>query len=615
VTKDQRKEKVNVDVKRVILTVVWGSILSLMAWASDSWAQSATLQTAQRPPYYVGVPLELQVVAEGFTEKPQPKLEFEQPKGASLNLTGVSPSVSSSIQIINGRMTQSRSVVFNYHLRFLAPKVGRYQVGPLLVVQGNSQKKIAAVSIDVTDVPTATNQRVRLLIPNKNLYVGQRIPIRLEWWVEADGVENLMNQQASVPLFDRQEDFQFHDQEKETENTFSILLNSGQKVFPATVRSDQFQGKSYVVWRVERVMIPLKAGDFDIQPASVNVDEGLRWQRDLFGRRTVAQSRKLRANSQVVRFKVLPLPTKNRPPSFAGAVGKGFVLEVSADRSVVQVGDPITLTLSLKGDAEVANASLPSMTTDLPNTNFRLPNGKIAGEYIDGEKRFEMVIRVLNDAVREIPPIAYSWFDPELKAFQTTLSRPIALSVKGAQMISAQDVVRANPVTATPAPAATDKEAPSTYKLKRNTYTLSGADLSINRDVRLLTRSYGSFLGSWWQQGLSYGLAVMLMFIAALIRRQADVDPETTEKFKELKLQRDIISNTANVEDLSDALRRMASVTQVISRQEYESLLAECDALQYAPDSVDADRRPSPLSGDLRNRGLSLADEMLEVDK
>ena len=614
-TKDQRKEKVNVDVKRVILTVAWGGILSLMAWASDSWAQSATLQTAQRPPYYVGVPLELQVVAEGFTEKPQPKLEFEQPKSASLNLTGVSPSVSSSIQIINGRMTQSRSVVFNYHLRFLAPKVGRYQVGPLLVVQGNSQKKIAAVSIDVTDVPTATNQRVRLLIPNKNLYVGQRIPIRLEWWVEADGVENLMNQQASVPLFDRQEDFQFHDQEKETENTFSILLNSGQKVFPATVRSDQFQGKSYVVWRVERVMIPLKAGDFDIQPASVNVDEGLRWQRDLFGRRTVAQSRKLRANSQVVRFKVLPLPTKNRPPSFAGAVGKGFVLEVSADRSVVQVGDPITLTLSLKGDAEVANASLPSMTTDLPNTNFRLPNGKIAGEYIDGEKRFEMVIRVLNDAVREIPPIAYSWFDPELKAFQTTLSRPIALSVKGAQMISAQDVVRANPVTATPAPAATDKEAPSTYKLKRNTYTLSGADLSINRDVRLLTRSYGSFLGSWWQQGLSYGLAVMLMFIAALIRRQADVDPETTEKFKELKLQRDIISNTANVEDLSDALRRMASVTQVISRQEYESLLAECDALQYAPDSVDADRRPNPLSGDLRNRGLSLADEMLEVDK
>ena len=105
------------------------------------------------------------------------------------------------------------------------------------------------------------------------------------------------------------------------------------------------------------------------------------------------------------------------------------------------------------------------------------------------------------------------------------------------------------------------------------------------------------------------------MFIASLIRRQADIDPEMTEKFKELKLQHDIISNTANVEELSDALRRMASVTQVISRQEYEFLLSECDALQYAPDGADADRRSAPLSGDLRNRGLSLADEMLEAAK
>ena len=75
-TKYQRKEKINLDVKRVILTVAWGGILFLIAGGADSWAQSATLQTAQRPPYYVGVPLELQVVAEGFTEKPHPKLEF-----------------------------------------------------------------------------------------------------------------------------------------------------------------------------------------------------------------------------------------------------------------------------------------------------------------------------------------------------------------------------------------------------------------------------------------------------------------------------------------------------------------------------------------------------------
>ena len=79
-------------------------------------------------------------------------------------------------------------------------------------------------------------------------------------------------------------------------------------------------------------MVPLKPGSFDIEPASVNVDEGLRWQRDLFGRRTATQARKLRVDGKQLKITVLPVPMKGRPTSFAGAVGKGVVLEVSADR-------------------------------------------------------------------------------------------------------------------------------------------------------------------------------------------------------------------------------------------------------------------------------------------
>ena len=103
------------------LASLWAALF-LVDGLSTSWAQSAKLQTAQRPPYYAGVPLELQVIAEGFKESPQPEIQFNQPEGASLNLVGVSPSVSSSIQIINGRMTQSRSVIYNYRLNFLASK-------------------------------------------------------------------------------------------------------------------------------------------------------------------------------------------------------------------------------------------------------------------------------------------------------------------------------------------------------------------------------------------------------------------------------------------------------------------------------------------------------------
>ena len=587
----------------IILVLLLVVLLDLSS--VHGWTQSASLQTTQRPPYYSGVPLELLVVAEGFDETPQPKLEFEQPSNASLELVGVSPNVSSNIQIINGRMTQSRSVVFKYHLRFLAKNVGNYQVGPFVVVQGNTRKRVAGARIDVGKVPRATNQNIKLILPPSDLYVGQRIPISLEWWVESSGVENLINQQAQVPLFDRQNDFQFYDEDKQEDNTFSILLNSGQRAFPANVRSDQEQNKTYVVWKIDRVMVPLKPGSFDIEPASVNVDEGLRWQRDLFGRRTATQARKLRVDGKQLKFTVLPVPMKGRPTSFAGAVGKGVVLEVSADRSVVQVGDPINVTLILKGGAEVENASLPSVAADLPDTDFRIPDGKIAGEYIGDGKRFELVIRVLNDRVREIPPISYSWFDPNLKEFQTTRSRPIALSVKAAQMVSAQDVVRTKEFE-----TASEEEEPETPKITKETrpaFTLSGADLSINKDIDLLTHSSGKFLGGWIQQGMCYTLAFMFLVMAPLIKRRADMDPAVTRKSKELQLQREVISTAASPGDLSDALRRMAVVADVVSRKEYESVLAECDALEYAPDGAN-----SKIDTNVRNQALALADEMLE---
>ena len=97
------------------------------------------------------------------------------------------------------------------------------------------------------------------------------------------------------------------------------------------------------------------------------------------------------------------------------------------------------------------------------------------------------------------------------------------------------------------------------------------------------------------------------MVIASLMKRRADADPAVTRKLKELQLQRDTISTADSLGELSDALRRMAAVTDVVSRKEYESLLAECDALEYAPDGVN-----SKIDNNLRNRALALADEMLE---
>ena len=52
-------------------------------------------------------------------------------------VSGPSTSSSSSVQIINGQMTQTRSVTYNYILR--AAEVGNYVIGPATITSGSDQ--------------------------------------------------------------------------------------------------------------------------------------------------------------------------------------------------------------------------------------------------------------------------------------------------------------------------------------------------------------------------------------------------------------------------------------------------------------------------------------------
>ena len=102
---------------------------------------------------------------------------------------------------------------------------------------------------------------------------------------------------------------------------------------------------------------------------------------------------------------------------------------------------------------------------------------------------------------------------------------------------------------------------------------------------------------------------MILVFAVTLMRRQSEIDPRITAKLNELKLQREVINKANSVEELSNALRRIASVTEIISRQEFESLLADCDTLQYAREKNNIANK---LDVELRKRGLPIVDEILD---
>ena len=588
-------------------------LVTLVVGAPGAFAQQAQVQVSESP-YYVGVPIDIQVTAGGFERSPEPTIDAQVPPGTTLKLVDVSPSVSSRIEIINGHMTRSENVRFVYRYQLLADRPGRLEAGPFRVTQGATTALAHGVRFDIQQVPTTADQRFHLVLPQGPFWVGQRVTVTVEWWLTEAFAERLAGRRARVPLFDHVDRFKFEDEAvPKAKSTLVIDTASGAIELPVTVRHDQWQGKPYLVVSAQRTMIALKPGEVAIEPASIVTEEALRWSADFFGNRIPTNVRRLRVQDQEHTLVFKSPPAEGRPASFSGAVGKGFTIEASADRSVVQTGDPIRLRIDVRGDAALDGVSLPRLAVSgLDAHDFKIPEGPVAGIVEDGVKHFDVVLRVNNAQVSEIPPIALSWFNPDLGQYETTRSRPIAVSARAATVVSAADVVRpqaardgnelgegADAAAAAPAHA-TDAEA-------KPAFTLVGAELAIETRPDVLARDPVSWYERPAALGAMYLSGLAAVGLAMATRRRALLDPALRLRRRTLEAERRAVARARGVGDVARALRRMAAASPALPRDEYDALLLECDNLAFAPSAGD----DTPIEAPLKTRALAVADAII----
>lgn len=599
--------------RRLLLPIL---IVAIQLTSSPALARQARLQ-AEEGPHFVSVPVRLQVVAEGFEEIPQPQIEVVDPPQGRLELTGVNPSVSTSIQIINGRMSRSTWVRFVFEYQFLSRTPGEQVIGPFRVIQNDKQAGTGKLRLMIGEVPVSSRQRLQLSLPQGPLIVGQRVPVRLEWWVPANQRGTLFDPRLTAPLFERLDAFRFYDPEDPTADVaLTVDTASGPIELAATTRSELLNGEQYRVHTLTRHLTPLGSGEYELAPPSLVVEEVIRWRRTLFGERIPIRTRKRRVTGEPRTLIVRDLPRAGRPESFTGTVGPGYRLEVTADRSVVRVGDPIRLTLTLRGDAAVETAVLPPLTADsgLSFRDFRIPDDKTTGAYADGAKHFEVTVRALHEGVTAIPPLAFSWYDPERQKYQTTRSRPVALSVRPAQVVSAADVVSA--VTEEPRNRIADPErGPTTNPetvgpraRQRLAFSLTGADLAITTDTDALERPNGFLLTGIGTQVAAYGLGLLAILLALLARRRTQVDPAELARTKALRTHRTAVTEAHTITETSTALRRMVATAGTPPSPDLDRFLAECDALAYAPGGTYR-----TLDGPMQDRATLLADQLLKA--
>ena len=581
------------------MRVVRLAVLVAVALATRSTQGATASLSVDSAAIHAGMPFTLTLAVKGFEESPGPTAPELAIDGCTVTWLGTSPAVSTRITIVNGRTTEERDVTFELRWRVLAKAAGTYRIPALEVTQGALAARTPPATFEATTVPDTPDMIVRMRLPEDGAYVGETFDAAVEWLLARNGEDF----ELTVPLFN------LPGAEVTagpgTGRTVPFAAGAAE-VDLAMVRDEEVvDGRPYARLRFPARVRLARAGSFDLDPVRVLAHLETGTTRDRLGFRR-PQHRLYRAEGRPRSFVVRPLPVAGRPASFVNAIGGGFSLEVAASRTVVAVGDPIELTVRVRGDGPLAGLSLPPLLgpDGLPAAHFSIPDGGLTGR-VDAPanaKVFTVTVRVTSAEAREIPPIAFSWFDPEAREYRTTRSRPIALAVEAAEVVGAGDVVAAPaPVAAGAGDAGPQGEESPGGGAPAGAMALIGADMSLSDPDRTLSRPWGAgdlrlvlavfyglpgllLLGAWWS-------------VRTRERRSHRRGIRTAVRDLERALAADVPAREA-APAIAGAMRRLADMTGA-ERADAGGLLERLETRAFDPAAAGG-RVPDDLADGLR---------------
>jgi len=570
--------------RMLLCLVAFGMALFLPGLAA---AQSIRLQT-QASEIYVGMPFQLSVVLTDFDEDPQPIIEPFEIENALVVLVGVSPQVSSMTTIINGRRSSRREVTFIYTYRVIAQKEGSFVIPPIRATQGAKEAVTAQrVTFTASDVRTTPDMRLELTLPERPIWVGESFDVVLDWFLRRD----VSGQVFSLPILEMEEYFEIEEpQVGGRERTIDFTIGSRSLSYPYTRDTVLRDGIEYTRFRVRLGVSAIKSGAIVLPPARVLAELESGRQRDGFGFER-ASYQLYKAEDIVRTLQVRDLPQVQRPGSFSNALGSDFQIRVSVDRTVVKVGDPIVLTIDISSPRSLDGLILPSLfASGLSDQLFTVSGESPIGESIQGAsgrqiKRFQVPVRIKSERVQEIPPIAFSYFDPQREQYATVRSEPVALSVAHVEKIGAGDVVGGVPEPMpSPSPSAS---------VQAETDSVPS-----HLDLGLVTRpeSFGGRISARALNGLIFGCYLIPGFawivLAGLRRRRLRALIDKPQRDAALALR--AAMEAAAAQDarqasagISNAMGRFLAETQT-SREPFHEILEAVDAQGYRPESQGA---------------------------
>jgi hypothetical protein len=375
-------------------------------------------------------------------EDGQPSGTPQPPPVTGLQFKYIGPS--SFVSFVNGQT--SSTLTHNFQVK--PTQTGEFEIPSIMAKVGNETLTSQPVKFKVVRAPAAQpgseaeQQALALLrfaVPKQEVFVGETIVVEQRLLIRA-GVQ-------SVPGLD---------------------IPALQLPGCAIGKTMQGQQRQTVIGSATFTVVPfyvpltvLRPGKISIGPVegAVVVELPSRNRQpdfpDPFGfgiiNRGVQQ--RVAVSSPEVSLNALPLPEQGKPKSFSGAVGQ-FQMNVSASPTNVAVGDPVTIRVQVAGRGALDSITLPEQPAwnefkIYPPTVKTETTGDLG---LEGTRTFEQVVVPQNTEIKELPVLAFAYFDPEKRSYHTLQHPATPLLVRPSGSSPAPTLAVNNPKSDAPTP-------------------------------------------------------------------------------------------------------------------------------------------------------------------
>ncbi|MBN2527964.1 MAG: protein BatD [Deltaproteobacteria bacterium] len=497
---------------------------------------AAKAQAAPRPPepdiqvqfdrqaFVAGEPFQVQisVTTEGQGD---PQISLPQFDGFQVLRKNVSrPSSGYSFSFSFGSGQNSKQVIQNsgttrYDIVLMAPKPGKFAIGPVKVVLDGYTFNGKSYPLEVFDGASAgasapvqggqptpqsddlTEEQLKgaridedyflHMIPSKSTcMVGEQIILDVYLFTSVNNIRaNQFDKEPGTEGFwvERFEDFDLRNHRNR-----QVVIN----------------GTLYEQVILKKLaLFPLKSGKLTIAPPvfSFVVGGG--------GFFSFSRGKEVKRAASAVEIDVLPLPKDGRPDNFNDANVGNLSFLVDTNQKEVKVGEPVTVTVNVRGSGNIRGIQLPEFA-EVDGFKIYAPETDVEvqarGGVVSGVSQSQTLFIPEKPGKWTIPSLTFSYFDLASKTYRTRTSDPIVIKVEEGKKREMMPLTSSGALTSSP------------EKVSAPIERMNAQMRTIVNQVET-TRSGPPMFVRWWYRTLVFGVPVLFIayLISVRVRRRA----------------------------------------------------------------------------------------------